>query len=115
MSKEDARTAYISKVEGLAKEFGLEGESNATTSASTSSSSADPLVITVENSVKTIRFNRPDKLNAFTVEMYTQITDELNQSSKDDSIKAIILTGTGALDRISRNLGPNSRMPVHKP
>lgn len=98
MSKEDARTAYIAKVDGLAKEFGLEGGSDAASSSSTSSSSSgDPLVISVENSVKTIRFNRPDKLNAFTVEMYRQITDELNRASKDDSIKAIILTGTGKL------------------
>lgn len=96
MSKEDARTAYISKVEGLAKQFGLEGGAEPSpSSSSSSSSSGDPLVITVENSVKTIRFNRPDKLNAFTVEMYKQITDELNRASKDDSIKAIILTGTG--------------------
>ena len=100
MSKEEARTAYIAKVEGLAKKFGLEGGA-APSSSSSSSSSDDSLVITVENSVKTIRFNRPDKLNAFTMEMYQQITEELNKSSKDDSVKAIILTGTGTLHRVS--------------
>ena len=95
MSKEDAQVAYVSKVESLIKLIGLEGGNASSAPSLTSSSSNDSLVISVENSIKTIRFNRPDKLNAFTVEMYKQITDELNQSSKDDAIKAVILTGTG--------------------
>jgi len=96
MSKEEASKVYIGKVESLIAEIGIEGASPAPSSTSSSSgSSNDPLVITVENQVKKIRFNRPDKLNAFTVEMYLQITDELNSASKDDSIKAVIITGTG--------------------
>lgn len=96
MSKEEAGKVYIAKVETLIKEIGLQGVSASAGGSTTSSSGDDaPLIITVQNSVKTIKFNRPHKLNAFTVDMYRQITDELNNASKDDSIKAVIITGSG--------------------
>lgn len=105
MSKEEASKLYINKVELLIKEIGLTGQTDSTSSSTSSSSSDAPLVITLENSIKTIRFNRPDKLNAFTIEMYEQITNELNQASKDDQIKAVIITGTGWLfESKSQNL-----------
>ena len=93
MSKEDAQKAYVIKVQQLIKTIGL--SQSASTAGQQEATGGDALVISTEKSIKTIRFNRPTKKNAFTPEMYTKITDEINQASKDANIKAIILTGTG--------------------
>jgi peroxisomal 3,2-trans-enoyl-CoA isomerase len=97
MTQQDAQAAYIKKVQELASSIGLtQSADTSSPSASADNSSTDQsLVITIDKSVKTIRFNRPSKKNAFTPDMYSQITDEINQASKDNQIKAVILTGTG--------------------
>ena len=49
----------------------------------------------VNNSVHTIFLNRPDRLNAWTEEMATEIKQSMDNASKNDEVKVIILTGTG--------------------
>jgi enoyl-CoA hydratase/carnithine racemase len=49
----------------------------------------------VENGVGTILLNRPDKKNAFTVEMIDQWAEILGEVRTDESVGAIILTGAG--------------------
>ena len=49
----------------------------------------------VNNSVHTIFLNRPDRLNAWTEEMATEIKQSMDNASKNDDVKVIILTGTG--------------------
>lgn len=53
------------------------------------------ILITFENGVRTIKFNRPQKKNALTSEMYETVTRTLNSDAKDDKIVATILTGEG--------------------
>lgn len=53
------------------------------------------IVITLENGVRTIKFNRPEKKNALTSEMYETVTSTLNSDAKDDKIVVTILTGEG--------------------
>jgi len=53
------------------------------------------LLFTVEGGVATITFNRPKALNAMNSETMGELLEALNQCKKDDSIKAIILTGSG--------------------
>jgi enoyl-CoA hydratase/carnithine racemase len=43
-----------------------------------------------------IRFNRPDKKNAFTIPMYEGIVAALRQAEADSSIRVILLGGEGA-------------------
>jgi len=43
-----------------------------------------------------IRFNRPDKKNAFTIPMYEGIIAALRQAEADPSIRVILLSGEGA-------------------
>ena len=38
---------------------------------------------------------RPDKLNAFTVEMCDELVDAYGRASQDDAVKAIVVTGEG--------------------
>jgi enoyl-CoA hydratase/carnithine racemase len=49
----------------------------------------------VDAGVLTLTLNRPDKLNAFTVEMANELVDAFNRASNDDSVRAIVVTGAG--------------------
>lgn len=45
--------------------------------------------------ILTITLNRPDSMNAFTVEMATELIDAFNKASEDDDVRAIVVTGAG--------------------
>jgi enoyl-CoA hydratase/carnithine racemase len=45
--------------------------------------------------VRTITFNRPDVRNAFDTAMYLEVTDALRRADADDTVGAVVLTGTG--------------------
>lgn len=53
------------------------------------------LEYTVENGVGTILLNRPEKKNAFTVEMVDRWAEVLAGARADDTVGAIVLTGAG--------------------
>lgn len=42
-----------------------------------------------------IKFNRPKRYNAFTIDMYWSFTKALKEAQKNDSIKLIVLMGEG--------------------
>ena len=61
------------------------------------------------NKVARITLNRPDKLNSFNDELTFALQDALDSASKDQEVKAIILTGAGrgfcaGQDLASRNI-----------
>jgi 2-ketocyclohexanecarboxyl-CoA hydrolase len=47
------------------------------------------------NGVTTITFNRPEKLNAFRMRTYEEVTDALHRAGWNKSIGVIVLTGAG--------------------
>lgn len=49
----------------------------------------------VEDNILTITLNRPEKLNAFTREMQTEMISALDRADADDEVRAIIVTGAG--------------------
>jgi enoyl-CoA hydratase/carnithine racemase len=49
----------------------------------------------VADRVATITLNRPDKLNAWTVQMNEELADAFGTAERDESVRAIILTGAG--------------------
>ena len=49
----------------------------------------------VEDNILTITLNRPDRLNAYNVDMQTDLITAFNEADKDDDVKAIIVTGAG--------------------
>lgn len=51
--------------------------------------------IKVENGIEKIILNRPKKKNAITKEMYISIVNILDDMSKDDSVRMVVLTGAG--------------------
>ncbi|MFT6366642.1 MAG: enoyl-CoA hydratase/carnithine racemase [Halioglobus sp.] len=49
----------------------------------------------VADKILTLTLNRPDHLNAFTVEMSHELIDAFNTASNDDDVRAIVVTGSG--------------------
>lgn len=50
---------------------------------------------TVADYILTLTLNRPDSLNAFTVEMANELVDVFNTASEDDAVRVIVVTGEG--------------------
>lgn len=55
----------------------------------------EQILYDVADGVLTITLNRPDKLNAFTGTMMTEMIDAFQRANKDDAVRAIIVTGAG--------------------
>jgi enoyl-CoA hydratase/carnithine racemase len=45
--------------------------------------------------VRVVRFNRPEVLNAFNVDLYSAVTDALRVASADEAVHAVVLAGNG--------------------
>lgn len=54
----------------------------------------ETLLVEIEESIATVRLNRPP-VNSLNVNAYTDIYNAFTELEKDDSVRAIILTGTG--------------------
>ncbi|KAJ3394140.1 putative enoyl CoA hydratase [Lobulomyces angularis] len=64
-------------------------------SFSTDSSSGSHFVLTKQNAVATLTFNRPKSLNALTEDMGIEFEHIVRSLSQDHSLRALILTGNG--------------------
>lgn len=53
------------------------------------------LASSLDGRVLTLRLNRPDKLNAFTVEMANELEDFFLRVTDDDAVGAVVVTGEG--------------------
>lgn len=49
----------------------------------------------VDAGILTLTLNRPAQLNAFTVQMMTELVDAFGRASEDDEVRAIVVTGEG--------------------
>ena len=49
----------------------------------------------VSDAILTLSLNRPDQLNAFTVQMADELIDAFKRASADDEVRAIVVTGEG--------------------
>lgn len=49
----------------------------------------------VEDGILTLTLSRPEKLNAFTGEMLSEMLDAFDRADADDAVRAIIVTGEG--------------------
>lgn len=61
------------------------------------SAAAEPLVIasrSASNNVAIFQLNRPKALNALSSELFGVLNQELEKADNDDSVKAIVLTGS---------------------
>ncbi|MDP1540968.1 MAG: crotonase/enoyl-CoA hydratase family protein [Moraxellaceae bacterium] len=53
------------------------------------------LALQNDDGILTVTLNRPEQLNAFTVQMADELEHLFNHASEDDSVAAIIVTGSG--------------------
>lgn len=51
--------------------------------------------VAIEDWIATITLNRPDAMNAFTVEMANELIDAFESAGSNDDVRAIIVTGAG--------------------
>uniref|UniRef100_UPI0037E7F551 enoyl-CoA delta isomerase 2 n=1 Tax=Semicossyphus pulcher TaxID=241346 RepID=UPI0037E7F551 len=93
ITQEEARQQYCDLIGSL---VAAEGGSSAQVAAQPAGSGAayETLMVTTEDSITTIKLNRPAKKNAITTEMYNEIITALEQAAKDDSV-ITVLTGAG--------------------
>lgn len=73
-----------------------------------------PVLTTVDGSVQTISFNRPERLNAVSEELYEQTIVALRAADADPTIRAVVLTGTGRAFCVGADLkahGAGGRTP----
>ncbi|MGD0118853.1 MAG: crotonase/enoyl-CoA hydratase family protein [Candidatus Binatus sp.] len=55
----------------------------------------EQIIYEVADNVATITLNRPEKLNAFTGVMMTEMIDAFDHADADDNVRAVIVTGAG--------------------
>ncbi len=53
------------------------------------------ILLDITDNIATVTLNRPEKLNAYTVDMGEEIVDVFDQLRDDDTARVIILTGAG--------------------
>lgn len=56
---------------------------------------SEHLIYTKDEGIATITLNRPQKLNAFTSEMYRGMLEMITDAASDDGVRVLVLTGTG--------------------
>src|SRR5258708_8446008 len=48
-----------------------------------------------QDGILTITLDRPDKLNAFTGKMLSELLDAMDRADRDDDVRAVVFTGAG--------------------
>ncbi len=66
---------------------------------------SDPVLISVANGVQIIRFNRPEKKNALTTDMYKRLTETLRDGDADDEIRVHLFLGTDGAFTAGNDIG----------
>ncbi len=65
----------------------------------------EQILYEVEDGVATVTLNRPDKLNAMTMQMGAEMGDAMAEADGDDAVRAVVLTGAGRAFCAGADLG----------
>ena len=55
----------------------------------------EQITTNLADNVLTITLNRPERLNAWTAQMGSELTEAFDRADEDDEVRAIIVTGAG--------------------
>ncbi|AXF56491.1 enoyl-CoA hydratase/isomerase family protein [Salicibibacter kimchii] len=55
----------------------------------------EPLIINTEEGIRTIKLNRPERMNAINDELSSKIEQAIAEASTDDDVRVIVITGEG--------------------
>jgi len=78
--------------------------------------SYNTIILDIKNAIATLTFNRPDRLNSFTVEMHSEVADAISKIEEDSAIRVLVITGAGrgfcaGQDLSDRAVAPSSEKP----
>ena len=65
----------------------------------------------IDGAVGTLRFNRPERMNAITYEMLTDIERVVREVDADDRVRSLVVTGTGRAFSAGTDLQQLSTQP----
>lgn len=65
---------------------------------------SDPVLITTEAGVATVRLNRPEAMNALDTAAKVALRDGLSAVAEDESVRAVVLTGSGRAFCVGQDL-----------
>ena len=74
---------------------------------------SDVLLVSDENRVRTLTFNRPKQLNAFNDELYDACAAALLDAASDSGVASVIITGEGRAFSAGQDLGELAAPPTH--
>ena len=81
----------------------------------TSGATRPPLVETQDvDGIRVLKMNNPKRLNAWTESMLKSIMNETNKAIEDDTVKAVVFTGTGRYYCAGVDLGSTLRPMMPK-
>lgn len=69
----------------------------------------ETILVETDGPVATVTLNRPERLNAFTVRMGDELSDAFARLDADDSVRAVILTGSGRAFCAGADLDPSGK------
>jgi enoyl-CoA hydratase/carnithine racemase len=72
------------------------------------------MLVTVEDNIAIVQFNRPEALNAVNAEMTAERFEILSEISKDSEVRAVILTGGEKVYCAGGDLVPFSKFGVEE-
>ncbi|MFJ5780207.1 enoyl-CoA hydratase/isomerase family protein [Streptomyces sp. NPDC093094] len=70
-----------------------------------------PVVTHSEGDVRTIRIDRPDRLNSLDLNTRTHLLAELREAAGDPAVRAVVLTGTGRAFCVGQDLQEAQSVP----
>jgi 2-(1,2-epoxy-1,2-dihydrophenyl)acetyl-CoA isomerase len=65
----------------------------------------ETILLEKEEGIATLTFNRPDNLNSLTEQMCDEVLDAVNKLAKDDTVRVVIVTGSGRAFTAGLDLG----------
>lgn len=65
---------------------------------------SDTLLVELDGAVATVTLNRPDGMNALTVELKVALREALESVATDERVRAVVLTGTGRAFCVGQDL-----------
>ena len=66
----------------------------------------------VDGAVLILKFNRPEKKNAITYEMYQTLADQLNKAKDDASIRTVVIGSTSASFTAGNDINDFANNPI---
>ncbi|XP_077411202.1 enoyl-CoA delta isomerase 2 isoform X1 [Vanacampus margaritifer] len=109
ISQEEARQQYCDLIGSLvAAEGGSATQASAETTAS--GHTYESLLVSTQDDITTITFNRPAKKNAITTQMYEEIIEALQQAAQDNSV-ITVFTGAGDFYCSGNDLSNFTKIP----